>query len=66
MDETLHPAILLLRTVFRPPVSRFETQTLATRLVKSEIVPPYYGILINTSFGYLTYGSRDPLATGEF
>ena len=44
-------ALLSFRTVFQPPVSRFERRYSLTHLVKVEIVSPYCGILINTAVG---------------
>ena len=59
-------ALVSFRTVFGPPASRFNTQLQSTRLVKAEIMSPYCGILINTSFGNITVLFARPLGTGEF
>ena len=54
-------ALLLFRTVFQPPASRFEARSSLTRLVKAEIVTPYFGILINTGLGNPTGSFARPL-----
>ena len=51
---------------FSTPASRFEAQPLLTRLVKTEIVSAYCGILINTVWVIQPCHSHDPLGTGEF
>ena len=48
---------------FSPPASRFEARPLLIRLVKTEIVSAYHGILINTAMGNPTVPSIT--ASGE-
>ena len=57
-------ALLPFRTIFQPPVSRFEARSL-THLVKAEIVSPYFGIPINTCLVIQPGRSHNPLVIGE-
>ena len=45
---------------------RFETLFSLARLVKAEIMSPYYGIPINTGVGNPTAPFTQPLGAGEF
>ena len=49
---------IISKRFFGLPLSRFKAQLLLTRLVKAEIMPPYYGILINTVLGIPTVPFR--------
>ena len=50
-SEVLCSGLIIISNRFQPPISRFETQYLLTRLVKAEIVSPYCGVLINMNLG---------------
>ena len=51
--------------LFSSAVPRLEMRFPLARLVKAEIVSPYYGILINTGMGNPTVPFTQPLGIGE-